>query len=137
MPHVNTVAASSSSSHKHVPHYATRLEGLIQDNLSNNDVGVDEYELVKHDLAKLPRDAQKLYFAQVEDARDNDGTPRAYEFALSEMYPGAKGSAFAVRWTSEDGEQEKFWLFNAAGKKFATGSTMKAGTDLTWENHKV
>jgi hypothetical protein len=116
----------------HAPAFTGGLERLIQSNLSNNDVGIDEYQLNGKDIGKLPDAARKFYFAQVKDARDNDGTPAAYQFDLSEVNKNLGGKAFAVRWTSEDGQMDRIWLYGQNGTKLAKGSTNDAGTNLTW-----
>lgn len=110
------------------PHWAKTVEKDIQDRLSNSDVGIDQSEVAQKDLGKFPDEVRKLYFAQQSDARDNDGSVAAYEFPLTKTR-----SAFAVRWTSEDGQLDRIYLFNSQGKSVSTGHTDDASKHLSWK----
>jgi hypothetical protein len=130
MPRIdsNKAAAHHVRVESPTPHWAKKVEADIQDRLSNSDVGIDESEVAQKDLGKFPDEARKLYFAQQTDARDNDGQVRAYEFPIDKKHSG-----FAVRWTSEDGQLDRIYLFNSQGKSVSTGHTDDAGTDLSWK----
>jgi hypothetical protein len=37
-----------------------------------------------------------------------------------------------VRWTSEDGQQDRIWLYGQTGLKLAKGSTNDASPNYSW-----
>lgn len=119
------------------------LAKLIDEQADN----LDAYELVGPDAAdagsakgkaiakSFPQAAQAFFQKQLDAARDNDGSPALLKIPLSEVSDKLKGSAFVVRWTSEDQNLDRLFVFDRAGKPIAKGWT-DTGADFKWEPAK-
>src|SRR5438874_7727413 len=83
-------------------------------------------------LAGAPASVRDFMNKQDTALADNDGSAALYKFPLKDVSSKLKGDAWAVRWTSEDGQLNRMWIFDAAGHGVAKGSSETGGA-LTWK----
>ena len=137
--HARLLAPAHPSAHAVAPKWLAGLEKLTRAQADN----LDAYEKVgpnssasdsakgKAAIAAMPKSVRDFFAKQESAARDNDGAPALLRFNLSEISPKLHGSAYAVRWTSEDQSLDRLFVYDQTGKEVAKGTT-DTGGDYKW-----
>src|SRR2546425_337387 len=66
-------------------------------------------------LAKLPATVRAFFAKQQGALPDNDGSAMVLKVPLSDVKAGTHGSAYAVRWLSEDESLDRLFVYDSAG----------------------
>jgi hypothetical protein len=146
--------AIARTTHRPVQHHhtpaeqkpATWMKGLAR-LVGNESDNLDHYELTgpnsadpssaqgKAIAAKFPASVQGFFKKQLDALADNDGSAALLKFPLSEVDSKLKGNAIAVRWTSEDQNLDRLFVFDQSGKPVAKAWT-DTGANFKWEPAK-
>jgi hypothetical protein len=78
-------------------------------------------------LAKFPAGVQAFFKSQMSAAADNDGSVALLKIPLSSVSSRLHGAATAVRWTSEDQQLDRLFVYDTHGKPLTKGWTDTGG----------